>query len=520
MNRSRIYARNLLANWGGHGASMVVLFFLSPFVVHTLGGVEYGIWSLLNVLTGYLGIFDLGVRASTGRHIMLYLGQGDHEKVDRTVRTGLGFFSIIGVVILAIGSGIGWAFPSVFSSVPENYYVLVKILLPALALNVWLTTFAAVFSSVLAAHDRFDIARGADVVVLMVRTIGTIFVLKQGWGIMGLTGVVIVSTIIALLGNWFLAKRVYPRLQIWPLLLERDRVRELLGYGIAAFVSTIAFMIIGQTDLIIVGTLINVQAVTVYSVGAMLIFYSSTFIDQIGYTFFPPVQRAAARGEMGPVKWLFFRQVRLALIFGVPMYVGFMVFSEPFIRLWMLGPGFPESSVEKAAFVMLILAASKLFYLFTMGSRELLAAIGYIRFNAGIAVTEALFNLGLSLFFVMFLDWGLLGVAAGTLTARILVRTYFHPWYACRKAGLSWKGFLVKIGLTGALSMLAFGGWCLLIRQVILGSSWLMFCLQVVAALVGYVPIALLILVPADDRKRFLGFLRSRNPLDKKLSNI
>jgi Membrane protein involved in the export of O-antigen and teichoic acid len=516
MNRSRVYARNLLANWGGHGASMVVLFFLSPFVVHTLGSVEYGIWSLLNVLTGYLGIFDLGVRASTGRHIILYLGRGDHEKVDQTIRTGLGFFTVIGLVILTVGAGIGWVFPSVFSSVPEKYHALVKILLPAMAFNVWLTTFAAIFSSVLAAHDRFDIARGADVVVLMVRTIGTIFVLKQGWGITGLTGVVIVSTIIALLGNGFLSKRVYSRLQIWPLLLERDRVRELLGYGIAAFASTIAVTVIGQTDLVIVGSLINVQAVTVYSVGAMLIFYSSTFIDQIGYTFFPPVQRAAARGELDPVKWLFFRQVRLALIFGVPMYIGFMVFAEPFIRLWMLGPGFPKSSVEKAALVMLILAASKLFYLFTLGSRELLAAIGYIRFNAGIAVTEALFNLGLSLFFVMFLDWGLLGVAAGTLTARILVRTFALPWYACRKAGLSWKGFLVKIGLTGALSMLAFGGWCLLIRQVIPDGSWPMFCLQVVLALAGYAPIALLILVPTDDRERILRFLKIRRTLEIK----
>ncbi|GAG42518.1 unnamed protein product, partial [marine sediment metagenome] len=62
MSESRIYARNLAANWTAHGANMVVLFFLSPFIVHTLGKVEYGIWGLLSVLTGYMGIFDLGIR--------------------------------------------------------------------------------------------------------------------------------------------------------------------------------------------------------------------------------------------------------------------------------------------------------------------------------------------------------------------------------------------------------------------------------------------------------------------------
>ena len=499
---------------------MVVLFFLSPFVIHTLGNVQYGIWSLLTVLTGYMGILDLGVRASTGRHVTLYIGKKDHKSVDETIRTSLAFFSAIGILIVAIGVAMGWLFPNAFSSVPIEYHALVRLLLPILAFNMWITTFGSVFASVLIAHDRFDLSNAVGLVTLAIRTAGTVLVLNAGMGLLGLTLIVVGCNVLGVIVTWMLARRIYHRLKVWPLVFSKPRMREILGYGVAAFISAIAIKIIGQTDLIIVGAVISVGEVTIYSVGAMLIYYSSTFIGQIGSTFFPSVQRAAARGELGPVKWLFFRQVRFALIFGVPMYVGFMVFSEPFIRLWMLGPGFPESSVEKAALVMLILAASKLFYLFTLGSGELLAAIGYIRFNAGIAVTEAFFNLGLSLFFVMFLDWGLLGVAAGTLTARILVRTYFHPWYACRKAGLSWKGFLVKIGLTGALSMLAFGGWCLLIRQVILGSSWLMFCLQVVAALVGYVPIALLILVPADDRKRFLGFLRSRNPLDKKLSNI
>ena len=61
MNRARIHARNLAANWIGHGANLVVLFFLSPFVVHTLGKVEYGIWSLLTVLTCSMGVLDLGV---------------------------------------------------------------------------------------------------------------------------------------------------------------------------------------------------------------------------------------------------------------------------------------------------------------------------------------------------------------------------------------------------------------------------------------------------------------------------
>ncbi len=38
--------KNVLANWGGYVFAAGVNFFLSPFVVHSLGSSAYGIWVL------------------------------------------------------------------------------------------------------------------------------------------------------------------------------------------------------------------------------------------------------------------------------------------------------------------------------------------------------------------------------------------------------------------------------------------------------------------------------------------
>ncbi len=51
MTLARTYVRNIVANWIGYGASLVIMFFMSPFVVHTLGDVQYGVWSLMMSLT-------------------------------------------------------------------------------------------------------------------------------------------------------------------------------------------------------------------------------------------------------------------------------------------------------------------------------------------------------------------------------------------------------------------------------------------------------------------------------------
>lgn len=508
MNSGKRNALNLSINWASFAATGVVLFFLSPFVIHTLGPVEYGIWSLLNVLTGYMGILDLGVRSSTGRHIFLYLGRDDHQAVDQTIRTSLGFFSCIGLLIFAVAGLLGWVFPQAFSSVPIRYHSMLMWMVPLMAINVWTSAVAAVFSSVLVAHERFDLARGVDILTLAVRTVATVWVLNTGFGIIGLAFIVVLCNLIPLICNVFLAKHIYVRLRYWPFLLNGDRLRELSGFGLAAFIATVSVKLIGQTDLIVVGSAISVAAVTVYSVGAMLVYYSENFVGQIGATFWPSLQKAVARNEMGSARWIFFRQVRLASLVGIPLYVGFILYAEAFIRLWMFGPNFDEQSVKAAAIVMGILAGAQLLRLFCIGAGPLLACMGHVRFNAAISASEALVNLCLSLGFVFIAGWGLWGVALGTLVSRFVVVTFPLPWYACRKANIIWWDYAIQIGGRGMIAVILFSVWCYFAQILIPCSSWTMFFASVGISIAGFFPIGILLLLPSEDFHRVKNRMR------------
>ena len=46
----RTYVRNLLANWIGVISETAIAFFLTPFVLASLGEARYGLWGLLNAL--------------------------------------------------------------------------------------------------------------------------------------------------------------------------------------------------------------------------------------------------------------------------------------------------------------------------------------------------------------------------------------------------------------------------------------------------------------------------------------
>jgi len=509
---SNIHTRNLIFNWGGHGATLLVMFFLSPYIIGKLSAVSYGIWSLLNVLTGYMGVFDLGVRASVGRHVALYLGKNDEKGVDETIRAGFGFFSLTGTAILLLGVLLGWIFPDIFRGIPKEYHSIVRILLPLMVVNVWFSAVAAIYSSVLAAHDRFDVARGVDFAVLIVRTIGTIWFLHIGWGLWGLALSVMGGNMVAVVGNRICAGRHHRKLKSWPFIYSRERLGEIVNYGFAAFLSAASVKIIGQTDLVIAGAFLSVSNVREYSVGAMIVFYSSTFITIIGRTFFPVVQRSVAANRMEDARQFFYRQIHIAMFFGLLAYIGFASYSKPFIHLWMFQEGFGSEAVKASADVMRILAIAQFPLLYTRPSLNFLAAMGLIYFNARVSIIEALANLCLSLYFVSVLDWGLPGIAAGTLVSRFLIAGTWTPVYLFHRSGISLRSFISSTIFPWGLKGAGLIGLCVLLLWLWPPTTWTIFFSHIFLAAIFWSALSVSLFLPENYKKRVWNKLRKNKP--------
>ena len=68
-----------------------------------------------------MGLFDIGVRASVGRHVALYLGKPDDSGVDETIRAALGFYTLIGGLILLVGIFLGYIFPDIVRRIRKEH---------------------------------------------------------------------------------------------------------------------------------------------------------------------------------------------------------------------------------------------------------------------------------------------------------------------------------------------------------------------------------------------------------------
>src|ERR1700682_5744341 len=94
--------KNVGSSWSALGTNVLVGIFLSPLILHRLGDAAYGIWVLIFSVTGYYGLFDLGIRSSIIRYVSKYTATGEDEKLARFVNTSLFAYTIIGVVSMVL----------------------------------------------------------------------------------------------------------------------------------------------------------------------------------------------------------------------------------------------------------------------------------------------------------------------------------------------------------------------------------------------------------------------------------
>src|SRR5438874_11520819 len=90
--------RNVSSSWIALGTSVLVGLFLWPLILHRLGDAAFGIWVLIFSITGYYGLFDLGIRSSVVRYVSKAKATNDIEYASRVISASLFSYACVGAI--------------------------------------------------------------------------------------------------------------------------------------------------------------------------------------------------------------------------------------------------------------------------------------------------------------------------------------------------------------------------------------------------------------------------------------
>jgi O-antigen/teichoic acid export membrane protein len=463
--------RNIFANQLGFLVSVVVTFFLSPFVVNSLGGTRYGIWSLIVSLTGNYGLLAFGIQGAMTRYIAHAAATNDRERVNGYFNTALSFLLGSAALVIIVGLVVSLFIDTIFvlpkDMVEEARSACVLVTFSAAA------TFAfAAFDSVLVAHQRFQLINAVGTVTTLIRAGMTVWILKQGYGIVALSALGTGLTLFNGLIVAAVAKRMYSLLSLSLSLARKNYLKELLDYGYKSFTVGIAAALVYQFDLFVCATYLPPDKVARYSLAATLITYSIQFLNAIITTLGPLTAELYATKRIEDLRTLFINGSKIMYMIGGLMVSGALIFGKSFYTLWV-GSNYSDCSVILSILIIPIF--------FVAGSRvggSIISGMARVGPMAIASIFEGIGNLLLSLILVRY--YGLIGVAFGTLIPSVIINGLWSQWFVSRLLEIDQKVVLIKSMLPGVLAGLVAFGVGSLLYQILTPFSWRIFVLDVI----------------------------------------
>src|SRR5690606_5241752 len=152
------------------GLSIVISFFLSPFVVNKLGSIYYGIWALTLQFTSYLHLLDFGVRESVVRYTSKYVTRNPPGQLNAVLTTAaLTYLPIIFFCLLITGISV-WAVPGPFK-IEAPYHDETRWAVLFTGLTIAQSFFFNIFLGVLQGLRRYDLANGLEMGMQVIRVV-------------------------------------------------------------------------------------------------------------------------------------------------------------------------------------------------------------------------------------------------------------------------------------------------------------------------------------------------------------
>ncbi|HXD75880.1 MAG TPA: oligosaccharide flippase family protein [Vicinamibacterales bacterium] len=428
------------------GINIILGIFLMPFTIRHLGTTEYGLWMLVASMTAYFQLLDLGYGNGLVRHVAEADALGNVPLVNRILSTFLIVYTGLGLAAaVVVGAMIVWLVPN-FPKLLPSQIALARFVLAMIGVRIVVGFPMTVFGAATNARQRFALNNTVAIFGSLANGAATFLLLEYGYRV---RAVVAASTVIALLsyvGYAWTAKIAFPEMRLRWSSFSAGLVRDVTAYSVYVFIVDIAIQIGFNLDNVIVGGALGTAAVAVYAITLRLCDYQRQLSSQFNGLMLPVVVRYQASNDPDGLRRMLVEGTRLALTLVCGVTVCMMGFAAPLITRWM-GPGF-----EAAVPPLEVLAIMGVVIVGQQPLGNILLGTGRQRLVAFASLSEALVNLGLSLFLVR--HFGLLGVAVGSLIPVAIVNFFVLAPAACREVGIGvfeFAGAVATAPATGAV---------------------------------------------------------------------
>ena len=434
----------------GIGAQLVVLA-ITPFLIWTIGLERYGFWALCSSISRYGMLTDV-LFAPIITTVAAAKRADDLACVRRIATFATLFYLGLVAIFVPLAAVSGGLLLRLFPMSPDLARDAPR----------FFTGYVAYFFISVAVTGLASVLNGLGLLrkTATINAIGTliyaatvIVLALRGFGLWALLDALVVQLAFSAVALYALCRGQLGHVFVSPQRVGRALAIELLTFGGWVQLSTLATLLGGETDQILIGAFVGVPAVGLYEVGAKLARAIRSLASFPNNALLPSIAALATDPRADRVPHVVVRASRLVsvvTVFAAALLIGG---STPIVTVWL---GHVDG-VAIAATVLVVLAFGNVLETIVSVPVTAMRALRKPKLEAFATGVGAAINLTITIALVR--PFGIYGVLAGTLGGTFAAFVIFYGLYArAQHVSLTTALFawIVPIAVAGAVTATTF----------------------------------------------------------------
>lgn len=426
INRTKAASLNAATTLITQLISLILKFGVQTVFIHQLGQNYLGLNGLFSNVVSFLSFADLGIGTAITVSLYRPIANDDYTQLKSLLLIYRKVYLVIACLMTIVGLFIA---PFIFNVINDSVFSRTQI-------SIWFVLyFGSTIATYLVAWKRSFLMAAQHGYLNSLND----FIFKSVQQILQILVVLIfhsfllfliIQVIAAFAGNYQLSHMANGK---FPQVFEninlarssqvaKKTIREIKKNVVGAISSKIGTIIVFGTDNVILSAFIGLTAVAKYS-NYMLIIQSlnSIFSQALGATV-ASIGNLHATTSSKKQEDILLKMLYANTIINLFVIVGLGVAVTDFIRIWA-GSGY-VLSMNITFFLLLNFLINQ----FRFTSQNFISGLGLYWPLRWKSIIEALVNLACSLFFVIFLKVGILGVVLGTLISNVMINIVWEPY--------------------------------------------------------------------------------------------
>lgn len=248
-------------------ATLVQLIY-TPFLIRMLGQSEYGLYSLVYSIIGYLTVLDLGFGNAIVVYTSKYRAQKKYDEEKKLHGMFFIIFCLLGILAMIGGVLLYFNVENLFGNTMTSSEISkAKIMMLILTFNLGITFIFNIYSSIITAYEKFTFQKLMTILNTILKPLVMIPLLFLGFKSITMCVVVTMINTVIMLSNYLYCKSKL-NIKIKFQGFDKKLFIEILGFSFFIFLGVVVDKINWSVDQFVLGAVSGTIAVSIYSVAS------------------------------------------------------------------------------------------------------------------------------------------------------------------------------------------------------------------------------------------------------------